>query len=101
MTRNSLCLCGYEAISDEDLTGHLAEVFMPDDDRGTDGWLHAEAATGPHEASTGAQCVIHCLCGYLAAGLRELDTHLAEVFTPSDQVGHDGIRHAIARTAGE
>lgn len=37
-----------------------------------------------------------CLCGYAAADANDLTDHLAEMFTPGDDVAGDGQRHAEA-----
>jgi hypothetical protein len=37
-----------------------------------------------------------CLCGYAAADADDLADHLAEMFTPDDDVAADGRRHAEA-----
>jgi hypothetical protein len=96
MTNHSLCLCGYEATSDEDLSDHLAEVFMPDDDRGSDGVAHAELSR-PGSDST----VWECLCGLTTIEVASLDAHLAQAFTPEDRTGSDGTRHAPASVTRE
>ena len=91
MTNHSLCLCGYQAASAEDLGDHLAEVFTPDDDLGPDGVAHAELSRpGPDGTAW------ECLCGLAAIDRASLDAHLAQVFTPQDRTGRDGARHAPA-----
>jgi hypothetical protein len=89
MTQRS-CACGYQADSTEDLTDHLGEMFIPPDDIAPDGQAHAEAARA--EAATGH---LTCHCGY-TADIAEFDQHLIGAFTPANQIGHDGIRHAPA-----
>jgi hypothetical protein len=37
-----------------------------------------------------------CLCGHAAASDEDLTDHLAEMFTPADDVAADGQRHAEA-----
>jgi hypothetical protein len=92
MTNHSRCLCGYQAISDDDLSDHLAEAFTPDGDRGSDGVAHAELSR-PRSDGT----VWECLCGLTTIELASLDAHLASVFTPRDRTGRDGARHAPLR----
>lgn len=38
----------------------------------------------------------HCLCGHAAADADDLADHLAEMFTPDDDMAADGRRHAEA-----
>jgi hypothetical protein len=85
------CGCGYQADSAEDLTGHLGELYLTDDDIAPDGQVHAEAGGG-----TPGQ---HCLCGFTADAAVSLDDHLLRAFTPDDQVGGDGDRHSVVRKA--
>jgi hypothetical protein len=43
-----------------------------------------------------------CACGYQALTGKELTDHLAEMFTPGDDIGGDGQRHAeISRQGGD
>lgn len=81
------CACGYAADTSEAFRDHLEEMFTPDDDRGPDGRLHAEAAR-PGSLS--------CLCGFSASGPAELDVHIVRAFTPADGVGRDGKAHSLA-----
>ena len=95
MTYHHPCSCGYEASSADDLGDHLAEAFTPADDKGTDGKVHAEAASETTAAGTaGATRALACLCGYLAGGITRLDAHLLAAFTPGDAVDRAGVRHA-------
>ena len=114
MTSPHACTCGYEATSAEDLRDHLREIFTPDDDRAPDGQLHSEAAGDPARDPAAASTArgtgsrpgrpgtadnsraLACLCGYAASGIADLDAHLADVFTPADRVGRDGLRHVPA-----
>src|SRR5215471_7553879 len=61
MTNHTRCLCGYQAISDEDLSDHLAEVFTPDDDLAPDGVAHAELSRSRSDGT-----LWECLCGLAA-----------------------------------
>lgn len=81
------CACGYMADTSEAFRDHLEEMFTPDDDRGPDGRLHAEAAR-PGPAA--------CLCGFTAIGPAGLDEHIVAAFIPADGVGHDGREHVLA-----
>ncbi len=89
MTQHS-CACGYQADSTEDLIDHLGEMFIPPDDIAPDGQAHSEAARA--EAATGP---LTCRCGY-TADIADFDRHLLNIFTPGDEVGLDGARHAPA-----
>jgi hypothetical protein len=89
MTQRS-CACGYQADSTEDLTDHLGEMFIPPDDIAPDGRIHAEAAR-----AKGANGDLTCHCGYTAA-IAEFDQHLIGAFTPANEIGRDGARHAPA-----
>jgi hypothetical protein len=94
------CTCGFEAASAEDLADHLAEVFAPDSDQGSDGMAHAELSRPGSDGT-----VWECLCGLSTVELASLDAHLAGVFTPQHRTGRDGARHvpapAPARVTGE
>jgi hypothetical protein len=93
------CTCGYLAVDAEDLTVHCGEMFIPADDIGPDGLVHAESARdagGPALApGVLAPGVLACRCGVIAS-VAEFDQHLADVFTPADRIGTDGRRHAAA-----
>ena len=83
------CACGFVATDDYQLSDHLAEVFIPADDRAADGQLHAQALRSAPPAGGG----LTCLCGYRAPDGAVLDAHLLEVFTPPSRVGLDGRPH--------
>ena len=34
-----------------------------------------------------------CACGFIASATGELTDHLLQVFTPEDDIGHDGLTH--------
>ena len=86
------CTCGFAEAAAEDFTiaDHLLAMFVPGDDRGTDGRYHLEGEPG-----------LTCYCGQAAATTAELDAHFIAVFTPEDAIGRDGREHkqltAIAR----
>jgi hypothetical protein len=83
---HSVCSCGFTAPDGDELAGHLGEMFIPDDDVGTDGVTHAEDGRDvPGRA---------CLCGFASPAAGGLDAHLLAAFTPTDRVGRDGRRHA-------
>jgi hypothetical protein len=45
---------------------------------------------------------VGCACGYQALTGKELTDHLAEMFTPGDDIAGDGRRHAeMSRAAGD
>jgi hypothetical protein len=80
------CSCGFAAVDDSELAGHLGEMFIPADDAGADGVTHAEDGRRPPGQA--------CLCGFTGPGAAALDEHLLAVFTPADRIGRDGRRHA-------
>ena len=88
----STCACGFVPTDDYHLTDHLGEVFIPADDRASDGQLHAEVA---RDGSRAAGRALACLCGYRAADGAALDAHLLEVFASSSQAGPDGRPHGL------
>jgi hypothetical protein len=85
---NVHCECGYLADSQKDLTDHYREIFTPEDDKGTDGLVHAEAARD-FPANDG---ILACLCGFTGA-IDALDEHFLGLFAPADRTGHDGRKH--------
>jgi hypothetical protein len=92
------CSCGYTG-QDTEFAEHLGEVFIPADDIGTDGRVHAELAADRVPAVArhpGAPRVpgLTCLCGFFAGEPAALDDHLLAMFITPDQVGTDGARHA-------
>jgi hypothetical protein len=89
------CLCGFAACAPEELTDHLHEAFMRDDDTGQDGIRHAETARDI-AASEGPPSRLTCLCGFITASTAELDDHLLRAFTPADRIGQDGTKHSHA-----
>jgi hypothetical protein len=90
MTNNS-CGCGYQASSPEDLTDHLAETLIPDDDTAPDGQVHAEAARDePHIGG-----ILACLCGFTGTA-SELDEHFLRALAPRDMTGRDDQVHRLA-----
>jgi len=86
------CACGFVPTDDYHLADHLGEVFIPADDRASDGQSHAEAA---RDGSRPAAKALACLCGYQAADGAALDAHLLEVFASSSHAGLDGQPHAL------
>ena len=82
------CDCGYQADSPQDLTDHITEIFTPEDDRGPDGLVHAQAA-GDVPGTGG---ILTCLCGFTGVP-GDLDEHLLRVFIPADRIGRDGRKH--------
>jgi hypothetical protein len=86
------CTCGYEAESPEDLTVHFGEMFIPADDVGADGHVHAEAA---RDKGTPKPASLTCWCGVITS-FGGFDQHLIDVFTPADRIGLDGTKHAPA-----
>lgn len=78
------CACGFTeaASADETVEDHLLEVFTPPGCRGNDRLLHEEALPS-----------LTCLCGLVAATIREMDAHFLQVFTPADRIGRDGVVH--------
>jgi hypothetical protein len=78
------CACGYEAVTGEELSDHLGDMLIPDDDTAADGVLHAEVA---------GQAGHRCLCGFTAEIGSGLDEHLLAVFTADGAVGRDGRGH--------
>jgi len=93
----STCACGFVPTDDYSLADHLGEVFIPADDRASDGQVHAEAArTGPRAAGQ----ALACLCGYRAADNTALDAHLLGVFASSGHGGPDGRPHGPAEGSG-
>jgi hypothetical protein len=78
------CVCGYEGVTREELSDHLGDMLIPDDDTAADGVLHAEAA---------GQAGHRCLCGFTAEIGPGLDEHLLAVFTADGAVGRDGRGH--------
>ena len=91
------CSCGYKADSPEDLTVHYGEMFIPADDVGPDGQVHAEAA---RDKGTPAPATLACRCGFTTS-IQSFDQHLIDVFTPTDRIGLDGERHAPAESAAQ
>jgi hypothetical protein len=87
----STCACGFVPTDDYHLADHLGEAFIPANDRGSDGRLHAEAA---RDAASVAGGTLACLCGYRAADGAALDAHLFLVFAPAGQPGLDGQPHS-------
>jgi hypothetical protein len=87
------CLCGFAACGPEELTDHLHEAFMRDDDKGQDGIRHAEAAIDTATSGNPPSC-LECLCGFTTASIAGLDDHLLRAFTPADQTAEDGLRHS-------
>ena len=85
---NIHCECGYLASSQQDLTDHYREMFTPDDDKGPDGLVHAEAARD----IPGNDGILACLCGF-TGDINALDEHFLLVFAPPDEKGHDGRKH--------
>jgi hypothetical protein len=85
---NIHCECGYLASKQQDFTDHYREIFTPDDDKGTDGLVHAEAARD----CTGNDGTLACLCGFTGE-LDALDEHFLRVFAPADRIGRDGMKH--------
>jgi len=86
------CACGFVPTDDYHLADHLGEVFIPADDRASDGQLHAEAG---RDRSRAAGKALACLCGYRAADGGALDAHLLEVFALSGDAGLDGQPHGL------
>lgn len=82
------CVCGFmeDENSDETIGDHLLEVFVPGDNRGTDGQRHEEGTPS-----------LTCFCGLAATTPNELDTHFRTVFTPADSIGRDGRQHGEVR----
>jgi hypothetical protein len=78
------CVCGYQAVSNEDLADHIGDMVIPDDDTTPDGVLHAEVA---------GQAGHRCLCGFTSETGTGLDEHLLAVFTADGAIGRDGRRH--------
>lgn len=91
------CTCGYEAENPEDLIVHFGEMFIPADDLGPDGQVHAEAA---RDKGSPAPATLTCRCGYTAS-IEGFDQHLIDVFTPASRVGLDDQRHASAESAAQ
>ena len=95
MSRNedglkAACNCGFTGTG-EDLVEHLGEMFIPADDTGPDGVVHAESARQePGRA---------CLCGLAFGGSDSLDAHLLQVFAAPAGLGLDGSRHIPVRGA--
>jgi anti-sigma regulatory factor (Ser/Thr protein kinase) len=81
------CECGYQADSATDLSDHLGEVFITDDDIAPDDRPHAERGDG-------AGAVWRCLCGFAADTAGGLDDHLLQAFIPDDRIGRDGAKHS-------
>jgi hypothetical protein len=77
------CSCGFTELADEEITDHLALVFVPNDSTGKDGKKHEEL---PGRA---------CSCGFAGITPEELEAHLIEIFTPSDGIGLDGKKHKV------
>lgn len=99
----SACTCGFVPTDDYHLTDHLGEVFIPADDRATDGQLHAEAgrdlAPAARDAPTPAAPAsvgLACRCGYRVPDGAALDGHILSAFTPPDAIGPDGRQHIPA-----
>jgi hypothetical protein len=86
------CECGYLADSQQELTDHYREIFTPDDDKDSDGLVHAEAARD----FPGNDGVLACLCGY-TGDLSALDEHFLHVFAPADRIGRDGRKHGTGQ----
>lgn len=82
------CECGYQTADADDFFIHLTEVLLPGGDADGNGIAHAEAAGEESNAP------LACLCGTTANTLTELDAHLLTVFTPANEIGADGARHA-------
>ncbi len=91
---NIYCECGYQAGSQEDLTDHHGEMFTPDDDKGPDGLVHAEAASD----FPGNDGILACLCGFTGV-IDALDEHFLRAFASADRIGRDGMKHHIGRAA--
>jgi hypothetical protein len=83
------CSCGFTGAAPQELGEHLGEMFIPDDDAGPDGVVHAESARDePGRA---------CLCGMAFGDADGLDAHLLRVFMTAAGPGRDGTRHIPAR----
>ena len=80
---HSACGCGFAAANGDELAEHLGEMFVPADDTGPDGAVHAEDASDNRT----------CLCGFTGPDTAALDEHLLAAFTPPDGIGHDGRHH--------
>jgi hypothetical protein len=97
------CSCGY-ADEEDGFGDHLGEAFIPTDDVGTDGQVHAEMppdcvpATGAHLDAPRLPGFT-CLCGFFTEESSDFDEHLLAVFITADRVGTDGTRHAQAGRA--
>lgn len=91
MTQHT-CTCGYQAEDPEDLTAHLGEMFIPDDDTAADGQAHFEASSDKGKDIT---VTLTCRCGFVAP-LGQFDQHLLDVFAPAGHIGLDGRGHAPA-----
>ena len=87
------CTCGYEAEGLDDLTVHFGEMFIPADDVGLDGQVHAEAARDKTSTGPTPPATLTCRCG-VTTSFESFDQLLTDVFTPADRVGLDGQRHA-------
>jgi hypothetical protein len=85
------CSCGFTGAA-QDLAEHLGEMFIPADDTGPDGVVHAESAR--EESGRG------CLCGLAFGGKDALDAYLLQVFVTDAGLGLDGARHVPVRGAG-
>jgi len=92
------CSCGF-AGGEDGFGDHLGEAFIPPDDVGTDGQIHAELhpdcipAAGTHP-DVPRLPGFTCLCGFSAEESSDFDEHLLAVFITSDRAGTDGTRHA-------
>jgi hypothetical protein len=84
------CSCGYAADSPEDLSDHLGEVFIPQNDASPDGQAHAEVA---RNADVKVPPGKRCACGFSAPDAAALDEHILAALTPDDRIGLDSRRH--------
>jgi hypothetical protein len=80
------CECGFVAGDEDLLTDHFLEVFVPADDKASDGQVHVEWISN-----------LTCKCGFTAGPDGGLDQHFLQVFRPDDAIGHDRNAHGIAR----
>jgi hypothetical protein len=92
------CSCGY-AGEEDGFGDHLGEVFIPPDDVGTDGQVHAEmhpdcVPAAPVDPGAPRLPGFTCFCGFFAEESSDFDEHLLAAFTTADRVGTDGTRHA-------
>jgi len=94
------CTCGYQAQDSDDLAIHFGEMFIPDNDTAPDGQIHNEAARDTRGTVTPGPRTLTCRCGF--SGLADaFDHHLLAVFTPTNRIGLDGNRHAVATPASQ